>query len=141
MRLRIPAAVLADIARRAEAAAPDECCGLLVGRREADGAVVARAVAAANTADDPARRFEVDPARLLAAHREARAAGLEVLGPYHSHPDGAARPSATDLARARDAAQPGDVWLIVPVTGGRAGTPRAFVYDGGAFAAAEIAAV
>jgi proteasome lid subunit RPN8/RPN11 len=137
-RLVLAASLLAEIGARAAQAWPDECCGLLVGRRVGDSALVGRAVAAANVAAEPARRFEVDPATLLATHRTARAAGEEILGPYHSHPDGPAQPSATDLARARDAAGPGEVWLIVPVARGAAGTARAWAYDGKAFAEAAI---
>jgi proteasome lid subunit RPN8/RPN11 len=134
--LRLKPAALAAIIAAAEAATPEECCGLLVGRR--DGAVlqVVQAVAAPNIAPDPARHFEVDPAILLTTHREARNAGLEVLGPYHSHPGGEAQPSATDTVRAADAGMGGEVWLIVPVSGngaGGAGIPRAFVFEGQGF--------
>jgi proteasome lid subunit RPN8/RPN11 len=66
--------------------------------------------AADNVADDPLRRFEIDPAALLAAHREARAGGAELLGYYHSHPEGHPVPSAIDCEHAS-----GDerVWAII----------------------------
>lgn len=141
--LRLKTGVLAAIAAAAEAAYPNECCGLLVGRREGAGETaifdITEAVPAPNVAPEPARHFEVDPAVLLATHRAARDAGLEILGPYHSHPNGAAQPSPTDTARAADAGMAGtagEVWLIVPVGGdgdGGAGAPRAFVFDGGTF--------
>lgn len=137
-RIDIPRRILAEIAARAAAAWPDECCGLLLGRRDGDACIVAEAVAAANVADDPARRFEVDPRVLLATHRRARESGDELLGPYHSHPDGAAVPSATDLARARAAAVAGEAWLIVPATRDRAGAARAFVFDGKVFTEAAL---
>lgn len=137
-RIAIPARVLAGIAARAAAAWPDECCGLLLGRREGEACVVAEAVAAANVADDPARRFEVDPHVLLATHRRARESGVELLGPYHSHPDGAAVPSATDRARATAAAAAGEAWLIVPATRDGAGAARAFIFDGKAFTEAAL---
>jgi proteasome lid subunit RPN8/RPN11 len=136
--IEIPARLLAAIAARAAAAWPGECCGLLLGRREGDARIVAEAVAADNVADDPARRFEVDPRVLLATHRRARETGIELLGPYHSHPDGAAVPSATDRARAIAAVGTGEAWLIVPVTRQGAGDARAFVFDGRGFAEAAL---
>ncbi len=91
------------------AATPDEICGLLLG-----GAGRIEAIAPApNVAPDPARHFELDPAVLLAAHRQARTGGLAVIGHYHSHPSGVAMPSATDLACA---APDGSLWLIVAGT-------------------------
>lgn len=86
--------------------ARDEICGLLLG--EADHVRAIRP--AANVAPDPARHFEIDPAVLVAAHREARRGGLAVVGHYHSHPSGVAEPSATDAACA---APDGALWLIV----------------------------
>lgn len=140
MRLAIARPLLQAIEDAACAAYPDECCGLLVGTRDGDTARVARVVAAANVAPEPARHFEVDPKVLLANHRAVRDAGQEILGPYHSHPDGAARPSATDAARARDAGGAGELWLIVPVTKGLPGPARAFLFGGEGFEEAGLEA-
>lgn len=137
-RVVIGRAALDAILAAVRGAYPDECCGLLVGTSEDGRAIVSRAVAAANVASEPARRFDVDPGVLLATHRAARAEGTAVLGPYHSHPDGAAVPSPTDAARARDAGAAGEAWLIVPVANGVPGTPRAFVFDGESFAEAGL---
>jgi proteasome lid subunit RPN8/RPN11 len=90
-------------------AAPDECCGLLLGREGA----IEEARAARNVAADPHRRFEIDPQALIDAHRSARAGGAQVLGYYHSHPLGEATPSPTDQ---RMAARDGSVWVIVGQT-------------------------
>jgi len=57
------------------------------------------AVRAANLADSPTR-FLIDPSDHIRARRAARAAGLEVVGFYHSHLHSDATPSATDLAEA-----------------------------------------
>jgi desampylase len=97
---------LRDDLRRAARASRDEICGLLLGHGER----VVTALACRNVAAAPATRFELDPAALLAAHRAARAGGPAVLGHYHSHPSGAARPSPRDAA---DAAPDGSLWLIV----------------------------
>ena len=47
--------------------------------------------------------------------REARAAGLDIVGYYHSHPDHPSRPSDFD----RDHAWPDQSYLIVAVAGGK----------------------
>jgi len=92
---------------------PDrEVCGLLYG---SDGRI-AEAEATANVAADPARRFEIDPAALFAAHRRARGGGRAVIGHYHSHPSGAAVPSARDAAQAMG---DGALWLILTAGEGR----------------------
>ena len=94
--------MLAEAAR----AAPDECCGILLGC----GALIEELRPAANVASDPHRRFEIAPQALVDAHRISRNGGLRVLGYYHSHPAGSAEPSATDCAQA---AHDGSVWAIV----------------------------
>ena len=139
-RLRVVPEVAAALIRAAEAAYPEEFCALLLGRpeglddegRDDDGAgTVTRMVTAVNRHPDPRHGFELDPAVLFAAlrpEREAERAGRpppkeRVVGHAHSHPDGAAVPSATDRALAHE---PGMAWLIVPVRAGRAGTPTAW---------------
>jgi proteasome lid subunit RPN8/RPN11 len=136
VRIEITASVLGAIRAAADVALPNECCGLLVGRRDGALCRITRAVAAANVADDPARRFEVDPAVLLATHRLAREAGDDIIGPYHSHPGGPAEPSMTDTLRARDGAAPGDNWLIVG-----ADATRAYAFDGDNFIEADLVEV
>ena len=84
-------------------ASADEVCGLLLGDP-------AEARACANVHPEPARHFEIDPAALLRAHREARVGGAAVIGHYHSHPSGDPTPSVTDAA---GAAPDGAIWLIV----------------------------
>lgn len=79
----------------AERDAPHEACGLLLGV----GRAVVRVVATAN-ADGSATRYTIPPEQHFAALRLARAGGLDVVGAYHSHPQGAAEPSPTDAALA-----------------------------------------
>lgn len=85
---------------------PHECCGILTG----EGDRIARVVPAPNVHPDPECHFEIDPRALIDALKAERAGGPAVLGYYHSHPDGAARPSATDR---RQAAGDGRIWAIV----------------------------
>jgi desampylase len=85
---------------------PRECCGILLGR----GDEIVEARHARNVASSPATRFVIDAKDHIDARRDGRARGLEILGFYHSHPHGAAVPSATDVA---EAAYPGSVYAII----------------------------
>ena len=77
---------------------------------------------AANVAADPSRNFEIDPAALIAVHKDARADGMPLLGYFHSHPNGLAQPSASDIAQA---APDGLIWLIIAGGSVTAWQPRA----------------
>jgi desampylase len=90
----------------AKAAGDHECCGILRGERNR----VAAVELAQNVATDPARHFEIDPATLISAGKDARSGGIPVLGYFHSHPNGIAAPSATDIAQA---APDDHIWLII----------------------------
>lgn len=81
---------------------PLEACGLLAGR-PGERAEVVRAHPAANAAAS-ARVYTVEPRDILRADREAEAAGLELLGVWHSHTHTEAYPSPTDVAQAPDPA-------------------------------------
>ena len=82
-----------------------EVCGLLLGGAD----VVEVIVEAANVAADPARAFEIDPRVQIDAVKAARGGGPRVIGCYHSHPSGVARPSQRDL----EVAEMGSTWLII----------------------------
>lgn len=81
------------------AALPNEGCGLLLGKRRGETAVVTEALPARNALASP-RRYEIEPEFVLAADRRARDAGLLLLGAWHSHTDSVPVPSATDRAEA-----------------------------------------
>jgi len=93
---------LTAIVAHARRDAPNECCGLLVGR---PGDVL-EAVPASNGAADPTRRYEISPVDYFAQIRRCRrinAAQSErfaVVGAYHSHPRGGPEPSETDVEQA-----------------------------------------
>ena len=104
---------LAAMVGEAARAHPQEACGLLLGERGADGQERITAIRpATNVAPDPRRHFEIDPAVLIAALRAEREGmgDLALLGYYHSHPTGAAVPSATDSA---NAGRDGRLWAII----------------------------
>ena len=73
-----------------------ECCGMLAGR----DSVVTRVFPASNAAKNPATEYEVAPKELFQLTREIRAAGLQLLGIYHSHPNGQNEPSPRDIEQA-----------------------------------------
>jgi desampylase len=107
MEIALTSWVLAAIIAAARAAHPHEACGILLG----ENGRITGAVPAANIHPDPATRFEIDPAALIAAYREAREPGApQVMGYFHSHPEGVPVPSATDQVMA---ARDGKVWAIV----------------------------
>ncbi len=119
LRLLIDPDLIAAMLQAARAAAPDECCGLLVGQ----GDRVTRLVPAANLHETPRRFFTLDPAVQFATLRELRIAGggEEVIGHYHSHPNGPAEPSPRDLAEAHDAEM---VWIVIDPRKGELGAFR-----------------
>ncbi|HEX2252922.1 MAG TPA: M67 family metallopeptidase [Thermoanaerobaculia bacterium] len=116
---------LTVIHRHASATYPEECCGVLVGRelRGIQGVFVERVLSVGNAREESREnRFLIPPETVLAAQKEARAAGLDVVGYYHSHPDHPARPSEFD----REHAWPGLSYLIVSVEKGQAVETRSW---------------
>ena len=77
---------------------PNECCGAMLGHIQGDRKLVTEAVALENAYQGAqGDRYELKPEDLLAADREARARGLDLIGIFHSHPDADAYFSQTDL--------------------------------------------
>jgi proteasome lid subunit RPN8/RPN11 len=123
-RVVLPGGIAAALPLLAAAALPREACALMTGRRLGDALVIdglapSRNLAAAGDA------FEIDTALHLRLQRMTRA----VAAIWHSHPSGAAVPSARDAAGAWDAAL---VWLItaggettawLPAAGGQGFAP------------------
>ncbi len=72
-----------------------ECCGLLAGRE----GVITAVFPARNALASPCS-FQIAPEELFGLFRQMRAAGLEHLGIYHSHPAGDHAPSVRDIERA-----------------------------------------
>ncbi len=105
--MELDEAAALSILQAAQAARPDEACGLLLGIPNSHR--ITRMTLATNVAATPATRFEIDPAHLLTTQRTARQAGLAILGCWHSHPDGCLQPSRHDQA---GALWPGLLWLI-----------------------------
>jgi desampylase len=87
--------VLSAIVEHARRAAPNECCGLLIGTADR----IDDSVPTTNLAYSPSR-FTVDPREHLALAKRLRGSGRDIVGAYHSHPRSPAVPSPTDVAEA-----------------------------------------
>lgn len=103
--LSLTAGQLEGLRRRAREAAPDEVCGFLLGARDQ----VAELIEAPNTHPEPSRGYRIHPRDCLAALRKARKENLQVLGVFHSHPEGPANLSTVD----RREAHPGWHYLVL----------------------------
>lgn len=122
--MRIPGFLYQQIARHAEHAYPEECCGVLFGS-DATGERLVRAVQEIDNSQDAnrARRFLISPGQYRAAEREAAVLQMDLLGFYHSHPDHPAQPSAFDTEHAL----PWFTYVIVSVDKARAADARAWL--------------
>lgn len=98
VRVSLPAPVRRAILDHARRDAPDECCGLLIGR----GRRILHAAALRNAAARRRTEFRIHPKDHIALRRELRRLSppLEIVGVYHSHPAGPAGPSDKDRRQA-----------------------------------------
>lgn len=116
MSLRLPPEIAHRIHEDLARAYPEEGCGVMLGREVGERREVVDAVTFENQREDSRNnRYLISPEQFLAADREARERGLDVIGFYHSHPDHPARPSAFD----QEHAWPWYSYVIVSVTSGR----------------------
>jgi proteasome lid subunit RPN8/RPN11 len=84
---------------------PFESCGLIAF----DDTGKPRFVYALTNRARSSSRYVVDPAEHFRAIQHAESSGWTIGGAFHSHPDGPAIPSPTDVAEARD---PSWVYLV-----------------------------
>ena len=118
--MRIARTLLDAIVEHAQRDAPNECCGVVVGR---DGAATS-ARALENLAASPFR-FDID-GRELIAYAFADDEDEQLTAIYHSHTRSAPYPSQTDVNFA--AGWPGVEWLIVGVPKAKDAEPEARSY-------------
>ena len=98
-RLQFDGHCLIVLERTLLAAAPEEGCALLLGKREEATLRVQWIWPCRNVwqpAQERPQRFSLDPREQLLAQRWCRNRGLTVLGAAHSHPNSEAVPSRTD---------------------------------------------
>ncbi len=113
---------------------PNECCGVMLGKSNAEGNgaaaknVVHQIVRAGNTRTDSAHnRYNIAPIELVKIQRQARGLGLDIVGFYHSHPDHPAQWSPTDFAEAHWI---GCSYVITAVEKGKAAITNSFLLTG-----------
>ena len=100
----------------AEATFPNECCGAFFGKTDGTIKHVTEAVPMENSYKGAQEdRYELRPEDLLAADKKARAAGLEMIGIFHSHPDCDAYFSKTDLENSC----PWYSFIVLSIKGGK----------------------
>lgn len=115
MPIRLSSAQMDAILAHARDDYPYECCGVMVGSAKGDVKTVETVRRLPNVHDDGhERRFLIAPESMYEVERDARAAGQEILGFYHSHPDHPAQPSEYD----REWAWPWYSYIIVSVQKG-----------------------
>jgi len=127
-KLHLSDELAAQMLGAAARAFPLECCGLIEGIRTQGGWRVTALHEAANVAEDPARRFLIDPQKqfdLMRALRTLRASETRIIGCFHSHPAGPPEPSATDRAQALE---DDFLWLIAGGSEESGFTLQAYVF-------------
>jgi proteasome lid subunit RPN8/RPN11 len=112
--------------RHAEQTYPNECCGAMLGRMEAEKKTVTDAVPLVNSyAGEQGARYELRPEDLLEAEKAARSRGLDLIGIFHSHPDADAYFSSTDLKNSC----PWYSFVVLSVKGGKFDHANSFLPD------------
>ena len=120
--LLLPDHLRARMIEEAHNAFPRECCGLVEGIREGEHLRATAIHATRNIAREP-DRFEIDPAEHVALMRTLRGSDHDIVGCYHSHPNG--RPGLSP--RDRDAMFDDEfIWIIITVSAHAEPTLRAF---------------
>ncbi|GHS89924.1 hypothetical protein AGMMS49957_14260 [Synergistales bacterium] len=120
--ITLPEEINLAIRAEGERTYPNECCGFIFGKSEERGEDTYRSATEilpidnAREAEERHHRFVIGPDDFMAAEREARKKGLDVLGFYHSHPNWFSRPSDYD----REHALPFYSYVILSVERGRA---------------------
>jgi proteasome lid subunit RPN8/RPN11 len=96
--IRVASEPWQEMVAHARSTYPNECCGAMLGRVDGAAKEVLVAMKLENSSTgSQAARYELRPADLLAADKEARRQGMDLVGIYHSHPDCEAYFSKTDL--------------------------------------------
>lgn len=108
--LVLPPDVRNDVIEHAHEGVPEEICGVLGGAFDEERSHVRKSYPATNVADRPRTRYEIDPEEAFEIYERIEDRGDDIVGFYHSHPNGPSRPSETDVG---GAAWPDRSYLIV----------------------------
>ena len=124
---------ISEMIAHAREDAPNECCGVLLGR---DGRVAE--FRRCTNAEHSPFRYSVAPRELLEIDRVARERDWEILVIYHSHLQTEAYPSPTDV---RLAGYPEAVYILVSLQNPEQPAVRAFQIRDGAITEEELQVV
>jgi len=108
-QIAIPRPLVNQILAHAQRSDALEVCGLI----GSNAGQPAHCYPVSNVAEQPTRRFAMDPQGQLDAQRAMRERGEELWAIYHSHPDEPALPSTTDIEESN---YPDALYLIVSLT-------------------------
>lgn len=103
--LEVPPQIRAAMLAHAQWAFPNEACGLIAG----SPGRIEMVFCLSNRLASPTR-YTIDPGEHYGAARFAEQCGLSILGAWHSHPNGDAAISPTDVAES-----PGGEWITLIV--------------------------
>jgi proteasome lid subunit RPN8/RPN11 len=131
MTICIARNVFNEIHAHAEAAYPEECCGLLIAGGAADKVsapssrkTITESIRMKNAFEGPKHdRYNIDPLDLFKADRTISQKGLMIAGIYHSHPDYPASLSKFDLEHSF----PWYSYVVISVPKGSAGDTKSWI--------------
>lgn len=109
-----------SILSQAQADAPIESCGYVLGTKDGDGNILITENRRLTNIDHSEEHFSFDPKEQFAAIKYARQQGLKVIGNWHSHPASPSRPSEEDKRLAFD---PNTLYLIMSLAPDISGQP------------------
>jgi proteasome lid subunit RPN8/RPN11 len=126
------------ILHHAESIYPEECCGVMIGKRKESKTVVeiiptenawnretANDFPSSDVSHGRRRRYSISPREMLQLQKSSREKNLDIIGIFHSHPDYPAIPSEFD----RSCAWQEYSYIIVSVIKGRAADINSWVLD------------
>lgn len=129
MTIDIRPADLECLKKHTEACWPEEACALLIGQYvQNQHWIVNHVELAENIAENKSRFFEIDPASRVKVEMKILSEVDEIIGIFHSHPEGEATLSDTDLKNIRE---PGLFWLIANTASGKVKEFCAFIVADG----------
>ncbi len=92
----LPRHIFRQLVNKSKTNLPNESCALVFSFPD-DSLIVDRVIFVKNISTSPRTEYLIDPFELLSIEEKQTALGLELMGIFHSHPNGKAIPSKTDL--------------------------------------------
>jgi proteasome lid subunit RPN8/RPN11 len=103
-------AIVASIQQQMTSSGGVEICGAMIG----DNGDVVEIMPLINNSMRPKHAYLISASDVLRAEKQAQSKNAQLIGFYHSHPDGASRPSPADVEQAL----PGYIYLILSAQDG-----------------------